>query len=64
MSDWSDPSFLVQVWRRREAQLLRLLSAKNLTAVREAFERETENSRKDGLSVADFVRIMMKLLGR
>lgn len=61
--EWQSPDFLLRIWRRREAQLLRLLSAKNLGMIRDHFEREAAASRKSGLSVADFVRVMMKLLG-
>lgn len=63
MAQWKDTDFLLRVWRKREASLLRLLTARNLASMREAFDREQSSSRKAGLSVADFVRVMMKLLG-
>ncbi len=60
---WRDPAFLQRIWRRRDAQLLRLLTAKNLAMIRDHFDSEEAASKKSGLSVADFVRIMVKLLG-
>ena len=55
---WSDNSFLYKVWRRREAQLMRLLTVRNLAQTRQAFEEE-----KSGLTLARFMQIMLKLLG-
>lgn len=42
---------------------MRILTARNLASMREAFDAEQGASRKQGLSIADFVRIMIKLLG-
>ncbi len=61
--EWLDQDFLLRIWRRRDAQLLRLLTARNLGMIRDHFDSEQAASKKSGLSVADFVRIIMKLLG-
>jgi hypothetical protein len=61
--EWLDQDFLLRIWRRRDAQLLRLLTARNLGMIRDHFDSEQASSKKSGLSVADFVRIIMKLLG-
>jgi hypothetical protein len=63
MSSWQDPSFLLSVWRRREPQLMKLLTAGNLAHVREKLSAEAAVTGKSALSVADFLRIMLKLLG-
>jgi hypothetical protein len=61
--EWQDQDFLQRIWRRRDAQLLRLLTARNLMMIRDSFEYEEAQSKKSGLSVADFVRVMIKLVG-
>lgn len=63
MAEWDDQDFLLRVWRRRDASLLRLLTARNLEMIRSKFDEEQAASKKQGLSVADFVRVMMKLVG-
>jgi hypothetical protein len=60
MAEWQDQDFLLRIWRRRDAQLLRLLTARNLAMIREQFDAAQSAA---GLSVSDFVRVMMKLLG-
>jgi hypothetical protein len=61
---YSDPTFLLQVWRRRDAGLLRLLNARNLAQIKEEFDREEAATGRAGLGVVDFVRIMLSLLSR
>jgi hypothetical protein len=60
---WDDPAFLLRVWRRREAQLIRLLTVNNLYNVRAQFERKAGASGFAGVNIADFLRIMLGLLG-
>jgi len=55
---WADNSFLYKVWRRREAQLMRILTVRNLAQTRRAFDEE-----KGGLTLARFMQIMLQLLG-
>lgn len=53
--DWNSPDFLLRVWRRREPQLLRLLTARSLAAVRASFEaelRKVRGSTRRGLTQA------------
>ena len=58
IESWTEPTFLLKVWRRREAQLMKLLTVRNLAQTRKAFDEE-----KVGLSVATFMRILLHLLG-
>jgi hypothetical protein len=60
---WDDPAFLLRAWRRREAQLIRLLTVKNLYNVRAQFERRSAAGEPDGVDVPEYLRIMMALLG-
>jgi hypothetical protein len=55
---WTSNNFLYKVWRRREAQLMKLLTVRNLAQTRKAFDDEGV-----GLTLARFMKIMLKLLG-
>ena len=57
---WGDPLFTLAAWRKREAQLLKLLSTRHLKTTREAFMRHDTGN---GLFLADFMTIMLRLLG-
>ncbi len=54
--------YLASIWRSREAQLLRTLNAKNLDMIKESFDAAEEMG-QEGLTAADFVRMMLKIFG-
>jgi len=49
-------------WRSREAQLLKLLSAKNLDSIKGSFDMLTSDE-NPGLSGAQFMSTLLKLFG-
>ncbi len=61
-NQWGDNFFLHRIWRRREGQLLKLLSVRNLKSVRMAFEKRA-NEGATGATVGEFVQIMFQILG-
>lgn len=54
--------YLSSIWRSREAQLLRTLNARNLDMIKESFDKAEEMG-QEGLTAADFVRMMLKIFG-
>jgi hypothetical protein len=53
---------LIASWRLRDAQLLRVLSARNLDGIKKTFD-EVCVGNKEGLSSVEFVSALLKLLG-
>ena len=59
---WDDPAFLMSAWRKREAQLIKLLTVKHLHTVRTQFQQRS-SATGNGVDITDFLRIMLGLLG-
>lgn len=54
---------LTVAWRLRDAQLLRVLSARNLDGIKSTFDRSFAESGKEGLTAVEFVAALLDLLG-